>query len=82
MGIIEKYRGRCGLCLTRPAAGVHEIIPRSAGGTLAEENQIPLCQECHNKVQANWRKYQPYLYQAQDRACKLFGTDIKKGGVT
>ena len=79
--IFEKYRYKCGYCLTQWAAGVHEIIPRSAGGKRVESNQIPLCKGCHEMIQANWRDYVDTLYAAQARAKRLFGTDIEIGGV-
>lgn len=77
--LIEKYHGRCGRCLIRTADGVHEIVPRSAGGKCTEPNQIPLCAACHTLVQDDWQTYQDELYRAQARANQMFG-NIACGG--
>lgn len=79
MDIRQKYRGKCGYCLVRPASGVHEIIPRSAGGQKIEPNQIPLCSACHDKIQSNWRAYVIPLHEAQARAKQMFGNEIEIG---
>ena len=56
----DMYKGICVLCL-KPASGVHEIVPRSKlpAGWNEIDNRVPLCSECHEKVQGNpagWEK--------------------------
>lgn len=58
----------CFHCLVRPAVALHELTPRSAGGKLEPDNQIPLCNQCHDEVQADWRKWHGTLEQDKYRA--------------
>lgn len=79
--VMAKYRGQCGYCLIRIAAHVHEIVPRSAGGQLVEENQIALCPQCHDTIhESGWTNHTEALYAAQARARALHQTDIQVGG--
>jgi 5-methylcytosine-specific restriction endonuclease McrA len=73
--LMQKYGGRCGHCLTRPATDTHEIIPRSRdpAGWDDEQNQIALCRPCHMSIQSDWRKWAPVLQQDRQRAARLFG---------
>lgn len=80
MNIFEKYHFLCGWCLENAASSVHEIIPRSAGGKLTEDNQIPLCARHHAMIQADWRAYVDGLYNAQARAKRIINQSIVVGG--
>ena len=73
-----KYNNMCARCMVSPSAHIHEILPRSAGGKLVEENQIPLCARCHEIVHTNWKAHYNELIQYQERA-RQYNPEIKSG---
>ncbi len=53
--ILAVYEGKVTF-LHRDSQDVHEIVPRSGGGSiLDEENLLALCRPCHNFVTTNLR---------------------------
>lgn len=70
------YHGLCILC-HRPASSVHEIVPRSNIPTEWDtfENRVPLCSECHDKVQANPSAWAEKLQVQRDYMLQLYGID-------
>ena len=58
--IAQKFNYRCIICFRRYSA-LHEIIPKSLGGKVSEENSVTLCQDCHHRIHdsgaVNWIEY-------------------------
>jgi 5-methylcytosine-specific restriction endonuclease McrA len=55
--VLARARGRCEACPKlhdgpgRPAADVHELLPRSAGGSITDpDNCIAICRACHDWI--------------------------------
>lgn len=44
--LIAHYNGLCAYCLTRPAAVMDHVVPRSRGGSHGSTNRLPACLEC------------------------------------
>jgi ferredoxin len=67
--LLDYYHNRCIMC-GRPAACLHEILPKSkapAGAWDTPDNKVPLCTACHWKVQGNTPKYSQTLKAKQKK---------------
>lgn len=51
--IAEARQGRCLVCGASPPNELHHLIPRSQGGADTEGNIVPLCRDCHRRVEAH-----------------------------
>jgi hypothetical protein len=51
-GLIAERQGPCRLCAAPPPNDMHHLIPRDRGGGDVAENLIPLCRECHHRIEA------------------------------
>lgn len=74
----DTFRGLCVLCL-RPASSIHEIVPRSSLPTEWDEidNMVPLCSECHSKIQENPSQYETKLRNQRDYLLQVFGSHFE-----
>jgi hypothetical protein len=54
--IAQKYNNRCIIDFKR-YNHMHHIQPKSLGGKDVEENKVPLCDRCHEKVHAGHSLY-------------------------
>ena len=43
--------------MRRGAGGVHHVRPLSGGGGNGAENLVPLCSRCHNRADAERRRF-------------------------
>lgn len=61
--VLERDKGHCRLCGTSQALQLHHIIYRSEDKSLINniDNCIMLCVNCHQKVHANKKIWQPKL---------------------
>lgn len=59
--IKRRDAGRCRWCSSARNLEVHHITYRSSGGPDEDWNLITLCLECHQRVHADKRLYQPIL---------------------
>ncbi len=50
--ILADKQGPCRLCGAPPPSQMHHLIPRDRGGDDVAENCIPLCAECHGRIEA------------------------------
>jgi len=49
--IARQFNNRCLICFRR-YNHIHHIIPKSRGGTDAEDNLVPLCEKHHREIHA------------------------------
>lgn len=63
----ELYRGMCVHCRGR-ATGIHELTPKAHRvDWWVIENRVPLCRECHEWAQVQWRsKIEQLTLEAKD----------------
>ena len=58
--VAQKFNNRC-IIDFKQYYDVHHILPKSLGGTDDEDNLVPLCFDCHEKIHAsganNWIEY-------------------------
>lgn len=55
----------CQLCGSTSYLHIHHIYYRSQLGKTTPKNLIRLCNNCHNLVHTNKKKYQPILLELQ-----------------
>ncbi len=53
--IAASKQGPCRCCLVAPPNELHHLIARSQGGSDTEANIVPLCLDCHAKIEARHR---------------------------
>ena len=68
--------GPCLLCVVSPAVCLHEITPKSLDpkGWDTPENQAPLCNRCHMKVQADTPRFRPILHHFKRERAYLYSS--------
>ena len=50
--IADEKQGPCRTCGAVPPNELHHLVPRSQGGSDVADNIVPLCSDCHGRVEA------------------------------
>jgi 5-methylcytosine-specific restriction endonuclease McrA len=72
--IALQFNNRCVIDF-KPYNHMHHILPKSLGGKDIDENKVPLCAECHDKVHSsgNTLYWIRFLRKLRDRRLEELG---------
>ena len=71
----QKFKSRCIVDL-KPHSTLHHILPKSLGGLDEEDNLVPLCYECHDRIHKSGAGlWVGYLRKLRDKRLNEYGTD-------